>query len=51
MKPKRFRCKTCGKEYCFMGWCLRHSKFKGHYKFKEILARKLEIKDVPKIQI
>jgi len=38
---KRFRCKKCKKEYVYFGWCLRHSKKIGHYKFKEINREKL----------
>ena len=33
---KKLECKDCNKSYCHLGWALRHSKFKGHTKFKEI---------------
>jgi hypothetical protein len=38
-KPKKWKCCTCGKEYCYMKGAIRHRKSKGcetHTKFKQI---------------
>lgn len=35
-KIKKYQCKDCNKEYCYMSWAIRHGQKKGHYKFKAI---------------
>lgn len=35
--PKRWKCRECGKEYCFMNGAIKHGQLGGgHYKFSEL---------------
>lgn len=43
VKAKRYACKDCNKQYTSMGWALRHSNKKGHYKFRDISTDELKM--------
>ena len=35
-KYTKLKCKTCGKEYCYYGWALRHALKTDHNNFRRI---------------
>jgi len=41
MKPKKFRCGVCKKEYCYFCWAVYHQDKTGHKKWINIALEKL----------